>query len=87
MVFPEGFLEIPAGDNYNITCSATGIPMASLIIISRNGTEVARTTSSDELMYAIENPTLSDTGTVYSCFAENVIGTNTVTFTLEVEGE
>ena len=49
--------------------------------------EIANTTSSDELTHTIENPTLGANGTVYSCFAENVIGNRARTFTLEVEGE
>ena len=85
--FPEGLLETPAGLDYSIKCSSIGEPVASLIIISRNGVEVANTTSSDELTHTIENPTLSDTGNVYLCYAENAIGNGARTFTLEVEGE
>ena len=75
------------GDDLMIECDGSqSDPEVYLIVITANGIEVDSTTTHNSLSVTINQPQLSDSGTLYECFSANSIGNTTVDFNLTVRG-
>ena len=75
------------GDDLVIECDGSqSDPEVYLIVITANGIEVDSTTTQNCLSVTINQPQLSDAGTLYECFSANSIGNTTVGFSLTVRG-